>query len=252
MSRTPKPKEYKFKIDVFTPDTLPMARLAEYMANLAKLLGEPSKVHFLRLEKGSTVLVQRVDTDAVPKIQQRIANVKKGDDSNEELGHFKNLNEMLRDDNCIAELLSGGRRKLLKFPGRDEKLPISYGSISQEGTIEGIPIWVGGKSKFSHITIEEEGREFPCEASREVATSIARFLYTTPLRLTGKGRWHRDAGGEWILDSFRISHFTPLKHIPLSEVVAELQAVEGSEWNKLDDPWAELHKLRHGTDGDSE
>jgi hypothetical protein len=36
--------EYRFRIDAFTPETMPMARLAEYMSQLAQLLGEPTYV----------------------------------------------------------------------------------------------------------------------------------------------------------------------------------------------------------------
>ena len=50
--------EYRFVIDALSPDSLPMARLAEYMGELARLLGRPDQVHFERLEGGSTVLVQ--------------------------------------------------------------------------------------------------------------------------------------------------------------------------------------------------
>ena len=41
--------EYRLKIDVFTPETLPMQRLSLYMAELAKLLGEPERVHFVEV-----------------------------------------------------------------------------------------------------------------------------------------------------------------------------------------------------------
>ncbi len=33
-------QQYRFKIDVFSVESLPMSRLAEYMTQLAKLLGE--------------------------------------------------------------------------------------------------------------------------------------------------------------------------------------------------------------------
>ena len=52
MPRKQKPKttragtEYRFKIDAYTPQTMPLVRLAEYMAELAQLLGEPTAVHF--------------------------------------------------------------------------------------------------------------------------------------------------------------------------------------------------------------
>ena len=47
--------EYRFRIDVFKPDTMPMGRLAEYMADLSQLLGEKEQVHFVRLEEGSKI-----------------------------------------------------------------------------------------------------------------------------------------------------------------------------------------------------
>ena len=49
--------EYRFTIDAYSPETLPMSRLAEYMAEVARLLGKVDQVHFVRLEPGSTVLV---------------------------------------------------------------------------------------------------------------------------------------------------------------------------------------------------
>ena len=72
-------REYKFRIEAYTPDTLPMERLAEYMADLAKVLGEPASVHFVRLDPGSTVLVQKVDEEAEPKVRQRVQKVHSGD-----------------------------------------------------------------------------------------------------------------------------------------------------------------------------
>lgn len=250
MSKLRKPVELKFKIEAYSPETMPMGRLAEYMAGLARFLGEQPRVHFVKLEKGSTVLVHRIETEAVPKVRERIDRVKKGDAEVEEMGAYSKLNEMLREDNGVGLLIAGTRGKLLKFPGREVEPPIAYGSFGQEGTIDGIPIRIGGKNEVVPITIEEENREFSCEARREIAKEIARYLFTTPLRLSGRGRWHREPDGKWILDSFRISGFRPLKDTPLSHVVAELRAVQGNEWSKLEDPWAELNKLRHGTNGE--
>ena len=50
----------EFVIDAYSPETLPMSRLAEYMAQLATLLGEKSHVHFVELAAGSAKLVHAV------------------------------------------------------------------------------------------------------------------------------------------------------------------------------------------------
>ena len=72
-------KEFRFRIDAFTPDTLPMERLAEYMTDLARMLGEPASVHFVRLDPGSTVLIQRIDEEAEPKVRHRVRTVRSGE-----------------------------------------------------------------------------------------------------------------------------------------------------------------------------
>ena len=54
--------EFRLKIEAYTPDTMPMERLAEYLAELALMLGERTFVHFVRLEAGSTSIVHRIPT----------------------------------------------------------------------------------------------------------------------------------------------------------------------------------------------
>ena len=68
---------YRFVIQqAYTPQTLPMARLAEYMGRMATLLGEKSHVHFVRIEEGSAVLLQDVEQEAQPLVRERIHAVR--------------------------------------------------------------------------------------------------------------------------------------------------------------------------------
>ena len=49
----PKPRkalEYRFEIDAFTPDTIPMARLAQYLGDIARMMGQEASVHFARVD----------------------------------------------------------------------------------------------------------------------------------------------------------------------------------------------------------
>lgn len=250
MSKLAKSTEIKFRMDAFSPSTIPMLRLAEYLTSLAKLLGETGSVHFGEIKKGSTVIVQRIDREAVPKIVARIKRVKLGDGTVEEMSAYWDLNKKLRDDNGIGSLLRGKKATLLTFPGRQVDESIAFGSFSQEGAIEGVPIRVGGKNNMVSVVVQEETRVYFCRANREMAKKIATHLFVNPMRFYGKGRWHRSEIGHWILEEFTISHFEILKDSPLSEVVSELRAVEGSEWDTLADPWAELHKLQQGNESD--
>ena len=73
MARKPKQSgEFRFTIGAFTPSAIPMARLAEYMADFAVLLGNEKSVHPGGLEEGSTVLVAKVEWEAEPKVRERL------------------------------------------------------------------------------------------------------------------------------------------------------------------------------------
>lgn len=54
-----------------------MARLAQYMQNLADMLGHETAVHFGMLRPGSTQLVARIDYEDVPKVAKQLAQIKR-------------------------------------------------------------------------------------------------------------------------------------------------------------------------------
>lgn len=235
--------EYRFKIDAYTPATMPMARLAEYMAELASLLGEPSAVHFKRLAKGSTVLIQSIDREAVPKVRARAAAVRSGDAPQEALRAFKRLNNYLREDNAVG-ILKEARPSgiVIKFPGRLEPNE-RFASIRQFGTIDGVINRMGGKDETIHVSLEVDGRQVSgCYTNRAIAKKLRHVMFD-PVRLAGRGRWNRDADGNWSLEDFKIESFEPLKDAPLSEALAELRAIK-TEWD--DDSFNELRMIRHG------
>ena len=128
--------EYKFRIaDSYTPDTLPMERLAEYMAALARLLGEPKNVHFQTLKIGSAVLVAKIDAPALPRVRDRVLRAKSADAPQDLLRAFQDLDEMLRSDNATGELTGEQSAVVLPFPGKSRPAPLTFGPFKQEGTL---------------------------------------------------------------------------------------------------------------------
>ena len=238
--------EYRFKIDAYTPQTMPMARLAEYMAALAALLGEPTAVHFKRIAPGSTVLIQTVDAEAAPKVRQRTSAVRRGDAPQEAQRAFKTINKFLRDDNAIGSLREKQTRGIvLRFPGRLEAEE-KYTAVREFGSIDGIINRIGGRDETIHVSLNSEGRQISgCQTTRAIAKELGKHFFKS-VRLFGRGRWSRDADGMWTLEDFKIESFQPLKEAPLSEALAELRAVKG-EWG--DDALNELKEIRHGPQG---
>jgi hypothetical protein len=240
-------REYKFRIEAYTPDTLPMERLAEYMADLAKVLGEPASVHFVRLDPGSTVLVQKVDEEAEPKVRQRVQKVHSGDGPPDALLAYNRINRRLLNDDAIGTLSDDKNTTVINFPGRKLAEPVTFGAFNQVGSVDGQLIRIGGVRDLVPVTLQaSDGRHFNCQAPRELAKTIARYLLGPELRVHGDGRWRRDKIGVWQLDRFTIGSFEPLGDEPLSAVVARLRDIQGSEWPEMEDPWAELERERNG------
>lgn len=251
-NREAREREFRFKIDAYTPATIPMARLAEYMTHVAMLFGEPAMVHFVRIEGGSLVLVQRVDREAVPKVENRLNQVRRGDAPPEALTAYRTINNKLREDNGSAVIFRDPKTEIMRFPGREEVEQVTFGSFNQEGSLDGVVIRVGGRQELVPVHLESGDIIYSsCEANRSLAKLLAQHIFSSEIRVYGTGRWYRNEDGRWVLDRFRISSFDVLRDAPLSSVVAGLRQVKGSEWETLSDPWSELEKIRRGTDGDN-
>jgi hypothetical protein len=233
--------DYTFRIDAYSPETMPMARLAQYMAELALLLGERNDVHFRRLTKGSTVLNARVDREAVPKVRDRVTRVRAGDASGDPLRAFNALNKLLRDDNAVGVLRdTAPRGVVVRFPGR-EMTEEKFASVRQQGSIDGIVTGIRGKDDTIHITLQSDGQQISgCETTRVIAKQLGAKLFE-PVRLFGRGRWSRDADGAWTLISFRVESFEALRDVPLTDALGVLRDIP-SEWD--DEAYRQLTNMR--------
>lgn len=235
---------YDFRIDAWKPDTLPMARLAEYLAKLAVLFGNKEHVHFQKIRKGSAIPEILVDETAVPKVRERL-RLAGGLDAPEDIARaHRDINRMLRDDNAVGTLRLKGGAKVLDFPGRKTALA-EEAVVHEFGELDGMVIRVGGKDDTVHVTLEgAPGAYYRCNVTREMARKLAAYLFGQPVRVAGRGKWRRTREGVWELEAFDLKSFETLDEAPLTEVIAAMRKVEGSGWNELDNPQDEFKRLR--------
>ena len=238
-------KDLVFKIEAYSPETIPMYRLAEYMADLAMLLGEKPSVHFVCVAEGSTQLIHRIDHEAIPKVDERLRLVKTGAAPREAQRAAAEINRRLAADNATGVLMEEVGTEIIPFPGISSFIEPEFGPFNEPGNIDGIVIRIGGQTENVPVQFETRtGVESRCRTTRAVAKELAKQLFGPEVRCLGVGRWYRDRTGVWEMRNFTISDFSVLDNRPLSEVVADLQAVEGSGWREVVDPWAELTDLR--------
>lgn len=222
--------EYRFRIDAFSIDTIPMARLAEYMAGLARLLGEQEHVHFKDLEPGSAILVSRIEEPAVPKVGERLQRVREGRAPKDALEAFKTLDTLLARDNAIGTLIPPEGADIIAFPGRTRPKPMQYGPFRERGSLDGVVIRLGGRDESIPVLLRDGEAEYTCQASVAVSKRLAKHYLGAKLRVHGSGKWVREEDKTWTLQRFDIETFEVLDDAPLSEMVERLHAVEGGAW----------------------
>lgn len=239
---------FAFRISAYTPDTIPMDRLARYMLEIAALMGNENHVHFDGLRKGSTVLRAKVEYEDIPKVENRLNDVGRIDAPADVVRIVNNLNKLLRDDNARATLKRiGGTAEIIKFPGRDIIVPQNIGPIKETGILEGAIVKIGGKDRTIHVLlVGEDGQEYRLTTtSREVAKQMAAHLFEM-VRVNGIGTWYRRESGLWELDTFQVQGFDPVDERTLIEAIAGLRAIEGADWQMMEDPLDTWQALRKG------
>lgn len=237
------PIHYDFRIDAWKPETLPMARLAEYLAKLSAMFGHKEHVHFIKVRKGSAIPEIAVDYEAVQKVETRLRLVGTPDAPQELERANQEINRMLREDNSSATLRIKHGSNILVFPGKKTPLAEEV-TIHEQGELDGIVIRIGGKDDTVPVLIEGDGKFYPCQTSRDMARQLAPYLFGDAVRVTGNGEWRRTPERQWELIAFKIKCFELLDNTPLQEIINDLQLIEGNLWNEMVNPQAELRKLR--------
>jgi len=221
-----------FKIDAWTPETIPMARLAEYMRLVAALYGEQGEVHSRRLKKGSAVLESTVAREAFPKVVTRLQALKTMTPPEDLAKTFEQIDDLLRSDNAVGTVSRPKGGKILEFPGRKAPKPEAM-SLTQPTTVDGVVMRVGGIDETIPVVLVDNDRVvYRCTIrGRERARELAKYLYGAPIRVSGTGKWIRNTDGRWELDHLLVASFEELDDKPLDEVVNELRAMAKGQWN---------------------
>jgi hypothetical protein len=245
------PIRLSFKIEAYSPDTLPMSRLAEYMAELATMVGEKDNVHFVELQEGSVQLVHEVEYVAYPKVEARAKAVLTGAAPIEALNAYRAINRKLAEDNTSATYFVPGGGEIVRFPGVHAPKPLEILPVDQPGSIDGVVIGVGGRNIGKNtvpVVIDTGDAVITCVTGRGLAKELGHYLLDSERRFQGTGQWQRDENGAWILKRFTIHSHEELDATPLTDVVRKLRAIP-SGLSSILDPLADLLRDRR-SEGD--
>lgn len=231
--------DYTFHINAYKPETIPMERLAQYMYELARLLGHPTSVHFRTVSEGSVKLISRVDQVDRLKVEQHVESIREKNGA-----EIHRIDKLLADDNTSGSLIRDGA-EVIQFPGVNKPKPRTYGPLTEIGTIDGVLVGVLGadRSKHIHLRVGAETWKHISTNDEELAKALGRCLYE-PIRLKGVGTWVREEEGRWELKRFEVKEFDALRRETIGDAFNNLRQVEVSDWSKMEDALAELRRLR--------
>jgi hypothetical protein len=230
--------EYEFWIDVYSPKTIPMKRLGEYMAQLGRMLGYDDNVHFRKLVGGSTALRYAVKHEAITKIDDRLEQIRHAEAANDAMAARDQINEMLRLDGAVGEIrpVRDGKahQAKLRFAGRDIPKPEKVGPFSEPATITGELVRLEGGDATKHAGImDSQGRTWSGDMNREMAIEMRQYLFELVV-VSGDARWIRNETGVWELIAFHIKSCKPLGKETLEEDISALRGIPGSQWRDVD------------------
>lgn len=220
-------ERFKFTVPGYSPETMPLDRLMDYLAQLSVVLGKPGDLHLVGVEKGSTRPVLAMRHDVAVKARHHAREVAEGGGSARRREAYNTIRRMVAQDGGQPAVLKEPRGAIiLKFPSVDIGQDQVIQSLRQPTSIEGTLVRVGGIGENAQLLIQElSGNVIAgCTASRAVAQELAHLIYHA-IRVSGIGSWHRTEEGKWEITRLHVQTFEPLDESELEDVVARLRGV---------------------------
>lgn len=243
-----KPNIYTLRIVGSHPSKLTLERMAVYLSEMAKLMGEKEKVHFDKLATGSAALRAWAEPEAAADVSKRLtlATVRSDKAPREAVNALDRINELLVQDGKRGELKNPSGVVIYPFPGGKKAQAAKEIVVDQESSITGQVIKIGGRDDSIPLLVRDaDGREYPCTiAGSELAKEISAHYLGDQIELSGKGKWKRSIAGAWELVQLNVKSWSPLSD-DWDSAYASMEAI-GLGWSNVPDIELYLSGLRKG------
>jgi len=103
----------------------------------------------------------------------------------------------------------------------------------------------GGELDPVPVHLEDGDEKHIVMAPRRIAKQLGPHLFTSVVRIEGKGKFLRDRTGEWVMQDFYAQSFEVLKEGDIRNDISQLRAIPAG-WKELEDPIGEIAALRSG------
>ncbi|MGH7102798.1 MAG: hypothetical protein ACREFJ_10425 [Acetobacteraceae bacterium] len=203
-------EELEFVIPAYTPETMPLDRLLQYLQQIGEVIGFARDMHLVRIADSSTKPVFRLPTPIAIQARNGAAAVGRGSGTRDQRAAYERIRQMVRSDGGKPASLKDRSGVILDFPPTPEVEPVI--GIRQATTFDGVLLRVGGVGDYTPVLMQDLAGESCAgfSAPRPVAKAMATLLFE-PIRVNGIGSWDRSPDGDWKLAKMLIQTYDPLK-----------------------------------------
>ncbi len=210
-------EDISFVIPCYTPETMPLNRLIDYLQQMAVVLGDPENLHLIEIRKSSTAPVLRTPIATALAVRERAQCVQRGEGTKRQTEAYNRIRHMIRRDAGATvsrerpALLRTSTQVFLEIPAAPKDTGVVEG-LRQFTTIDGQLTRVGGAGEDAALQVQQlDGRVMSgFTAKRALAKELASLLYE-PVRLMGVGQWYRNEEAHWTLDRMLVQSYERLE-----------------------------------------
>jgi len=216
--------EYTFKIENFTPKSMPFGRLVEYYAEIKRMLGVADNLHLVGVIEGSHSNAFAIDRNQETTLVKRLIAINDGSAPNKATRAYDTINSMLKEDGTSGTFYDARGENVINFPGKRTDNNVQL-RIRDAATFTGELYHIAGTKDDAKIRISTDayGVVF-CTTTRDIAKALRDFLFED-VKVSGRGMWTRDENGTWDIDDFYITDFTPIQKEDLRDAVNRIRAI---------------------------
>lgn len=218
-----KSREYKLYVGKFSPETIPLDRLASYATALSRLLKVKNGVTFGGLEPGSTSVVAIVDWESANEVEE---NVQSQVSNPTQSDAIREINDLLKRDKTSGRLLDYRGAEVIEFPGVKAPEEFQSPTFREQTTIFGQLVRIGSTDETVHAKLMDGTREYKVTMDRQTAIKIAPHLFGSELKLTGSARFKRERDGQWKMIQFDTSEFEVSEGEGLLSAIQKLRGMQ--------------------------
>lgn len=228
----PPPWDHGLELRGTTPRALPLARLAQYLSEFARLLGADAKPTFGGIVRGSAML-RAVDHSGAPAATRTRLRLVAQDEAAAGRAAFDELAAMSSADQLRARVTDPAKATVIAFPPLGRQAPAADVIVHDTGTLDGVVVAVEGVDDTAHIRLVDKatGRSAKIKTrDMKLAQRAAGYFRGEVIRVRVHGTWRRDTAEGWVPHSVYADAIEDLDQADALSAMQALRAIPGNGW----------------------